>query len=222
MMPTEVVVFDVNETLSDMEPLAKRFADVGASEDTAKLWFTGVLRDGMSLAAAGTSEKFGRIAEEALRFVFSNMNIDRATDEAVAHVMSGFQALGVHPDVAPAVRRLKELGLRLITLTNGSSETAHGLLERSGLRDSFEAVLSVDSAGFWKPAGQAYAYAARACGVEPAAMLMVAVHPWDTDGAARAGLRTAWVDRTGAPYPGYFTPPDITVRSMADLADEIS
>lgn len=222
MTATEVVVFDVNETLSDMEPLARRFGEVGVSEDTAKLWFTSVLRDGVSLAAAGTSEKFGRIAEDALRVVFSHIEINRGTDEAVEHVMSGFQALAVHPDVASGVNGLAELGLRLVTLTNGSSDTARGLLERSGLRDRFEAVLSVDDAGVWKPAREAYAYAARACCVEPGSMLMVAVHPWDIDGAARAGLRTAWVDRTGAPYPGYFTQPDITVVSMAELPGRVT
>ena len=41
-----VVVFDFNETLSDMEPMAQRFAHVGAPEHLAELWFATVLRDG--------------------------------------------------------------------------------------------------------------------------------------------------------------------------------
>ena len=45
----------------------------------------------------------------------------------------------------------------------------------------------------------------------------MAVHPWDIDGAARAGLRTAYVDRTGADYPSHLTPPDGTVASIAEL-----
>ena len=47
-----VVVFDVNETLSDMSPMARRFADVGAPEHLAKLWFATLLRDGFALTAA--------------------------------------------------------------------------------------------------------------------------------------------------------------------------
>jgi len=31
-----VIVFDVNETLSDMSPMAGRFADIGAPEDTVE------------------------------------------------------------------------------------------------------------------------------------------------------------------------------------------
>ena len=44
------------------------------------------------------------------------------------------------------------------------------------------------------------------------------MHPWDIDGAARAGLRTAWIDRTGAAYPTHLTPPDRTVATVAELA----
>jgi len=53
-------------------------------------------------------------------------------------------------------------------------------------------------------------------------MLMVAVHPWDVDGAAHAGMRTAWVDRSGGHYPSYAAEPDHTVRSLEDLAGALS
>ena len=33
---------------------------------------------------------------------------------------------------------------------------------------------------------------------------LVAVYPWDLDGAARAGLASVWINRTGGPYPEYF------------------
>jgi 2-haloacid dehalogenase len=48
-------------------------------------------------------------------------------------------------------------------------------------------------------------------------MLLVAVHPWDIHGAARAGLRTAWLNRTGAAYPAYFEAPEITVTALTEL-----
>jgi len=49
--------------------------------------------------------------------------------------------------------------------------------------------------------------------------MLVAVHPWDIDGAARAGLQTAWIDRSGtAPYPPYLTKSDVTVPGVDDLA----
>ncbi|MDN5768271.1 MAG: HAD hydrolase-like protein [Humibacillus sp.] len=69
-----------------------------------------------------------------------------------------------------------------------------------------------------KPAAGAYAYALEQCGVAPREAMLVAVHSWDIDGAARAGLRAAWVSRDGGPYPGYFTTLDLRAESLTDLA----
>jgi 2-haloacid dehalogenase len=96
---------------------------------------------------------------------------------------------------------------------------AEQLLSAAGVLDRFERLMSVADAGAWKPAATAYEYAAKTCGVEPADMLMVAVHPWDIDGARRVGLRTAWVNRTGATYPAMFLEPDHTVAGMEELAE---
>lgn len=51
-----VIVFDVNETLSDMTPMAGRFTEVGAPGLFATVWFTALLRDGFALAASGGRE----------------------------------------------------------------------------------------------------------------------------------------------------------------------
>jgi 2-haloacid dehalogenase len=217
-----VVVFDVNETLSDMSPIAQRFADLGLPPQLARTWFAGVLRDGFALAAAGSSAAFAEIADGGLRTMFAGQEPDRPLDEAVDHVMQGIPALQVHPDVPGGIRALAAAGLRLVTLSNGSAGVADTLLSSAGLRSLFERLLSVEEAGIWKPARRSYEHAAAQCQVELGEMLLVAVHPWDVDGAARAGLQTAWVDRGGAPYPAYFTPPTFTVSGIDDLARQLA
>jgi len=109
-------------------------------------------------------------------------------------------------------------GLRLVTLTNGSAQIADRLLAAAGIRGEFEMVMSVEDAGAWKPAPVAYAHAARRCGVDPEQMLLVAVHPWDIDGAARAGMATGWVRRSGSPYPSYFTIPAYVGATIGAIA----
>jgi 2-haloacid dehalogenase len=44
----DLIVLDVNETLSDMAPMGQRFADVGAPPLLAKVWFASLLRDGFA------------------------------------------------------------------------------------------------------------------------------------------------------------------------------
>ena len=49
-------------------------------------------------------------------------------------------------------------------------------------------------------------------------MLLVAVHPWYIDGAARAGMATGWVNRSNRPYPGYFRDPTYVGATIGDPA----
>jgi len=217
-----LLVFDVNETLSDMSPLAARFEDVGAPKLLAQTWFAELLRDGFALTVSGVAEPFARLGAEMLRMRLDGENLDRPLDEAIEHVLEGFAGLALHPDVPQGLNALADLGIRLVTLSNGSAQVAQTLLERAGVRHLFERLLSVEEAGIWKPASGAYDYALAECGVDAEDAMLVAVHPWDVDGAARAGLGAAWINRTGSRYPAYFTTPDLSVASLPELAREIT
>jgi 2-haloacid dehalogenase len=216
-----VVVFDVNETLSDLAPMARRFAEVGAPEQLAATWFASVLRDGFARTAAGAPENFASIAAGVLRSLLP-AGPGSEVEKSVEHVLRGFGELSLHPDVPDGIRALRRLGLRLVTLGNGAAAVAERLLSAGGVRGEFERLLSVEDAGGWKPARGAYDHAAASCGTAPADMLLVAAHPWDIDGAARAGLRTAWINRSGGRYPDHFTPPDRTATGIDDLAASLS
>ncbi|HEY1155934.1 MAG TPA: haloacid dehalogenase type II [Arthrobacter sp.] len=216
-MKPSVIVFDVNETLSDMSPMGQRFIDVGAPAHLAKLWFATLLRDGFALTAAGDNGTFAEVGAEAMRGLFTGMELNQDVDSAVQHVMTGFSGLGLHPDVVDGVKALRAAGHRLVTLTNGSTWLAEKLFTEAGIRDNFDQLLTVEDAAVWKPGKASYEYAASVCGTGPGQMLLVAVHPWDIHGASRAGLATAWINRTGGLYPGYFQAPDHTVTALPDL-----
>ncbi len=218
-MRPSVIVFDVNETLSDLSPLGARFVEVGASASAAPLWFASVLRDGFALTAAGDNPPFAGVARELLLTQLSEAHLNRSVEDAAKHVMDGFASLELHADVASGVDRLREDGFRLVTLSNGSSTVADRLLTAGNLRECFERLLSVEDAGAWKPSPVAYRYAASECGVSPEEMLLVAVHPWDVDGARRAGLQSAWVNRSGGPFPAIFQEPTYTVSAVEELAE---
>src|SRR4051812_13096738 len=221
MRPT-VVVFDVNETLSDLSPLGARFLEVGASASAAPLWFASLLRDGFALTAAGQNPSFSEIARELLLAQLAESHLNRSAQDAAAHVLAGFAHLELHPDVAPGLDQLQEAGFRLVTLSNEATSLAEQLLGNAGVLDRFERLMSVADAGAWKPAPVAYDYAARTCGSDPADMLMVAAHPWDIHGARRAGLQTAWVNRSDGPYPATFSKPTHTVAGLEDLAERLT
>lgn len=119
------------------------------------------------------------------------------------------------------VRRFADAGVRIVTLSNGAADVAVRLLERAHLTGLVERTLSVDEVRRWKPAPEPYLYAARECEATPEQCVLVAVHPWDIDGAKRAGLKGGWLNRRRSAYPGFFQPPDATGNSLGALADAL-
>ncbi|MEP6953366.1 MAG: haloacid dehalogenase type II [Solirubrobacteraceae bacterium] len=213
-----VAVFDVNETLSDLGGLAERLADVGADPGLLPTWFAATLRDGFALTAAGAHADFAAIAVPTLAAMLGEAtNVRGSAADAAEHVVAGMAELDLHPDVAPGLRALAGAGVRVVTLSNGAARVAESLLERAGLRDLVERCLSVTDAGRWKPAPEAYAYAARTCAADPGELALIAVHPWDIDGARRAGLRTGWLSRDGGAYPPFFGAPEATAHDLPRL-----
>ncbi len=217
-----VVAFDVNETLSDMEPLRARFVGIGAPGHLLEPWFAATLRDGFALTLAGGYAAFSDVAAASLRMALSGIDdLRRDLEDAVAFVLAGFPELDVHADVPEGIRRLHDAGVRLVTLTNGSVALSEAMLDRAGVLDRFERRMSVAEVRRWKPAAQPYLYAAAQSGVSVGQMALVAVHPWDTDGAKRAGLPTGWVNRKDQPYPQTFLEPDATGPDLPAVADAL-
>lgn len=216
-----LLVFDVNETLSDLSPMAERFTDVGAPARLATAWFAGLLRDGFALTATGVNPSFTTLGAQVLRGLLAGRVAD--VDAATTHIMAGFTDLPVHDDVPDGLRALHRLGITLVTLSNGPASVARGLVDRHGLEGVFDRLLSVEDAPLWKPVPAAYRYALDVCRAQAHEAMLVAVHPWDIHGAHGAGLATAWVDRSGAgAYPSHFARPDLEVGSLVDLAARLA
>jgi 2-haloacid dehalogenase len=212
-----VIACDVIETLLSLQPLRPRFEQVGLPGHLLELWFTRTLRDGIILTATGDYAPFRAVADNALRVVTGH----RVDDAAVAHVLDGFAELPAHPDVEPALRRMTAGGVRVVCLTNGAAAMTQAFLDRSGLTDLVERVISVEEVRRWKPPAVVYHHAAEVVGVPGADLALVAAHAWDCHGAKRAGLTTGWVSRLEGRYADLFAPPDVTGDDLVEVADRL-
>lgn len=153
----QVVVFDVNETLSDLTSLRGRFEDIGVPGQLLPAWFAGVLRDGFALTAADAYADFASVAHDAVRTLVSSLEGWAGDEEeAVHHVLDGFAHLDVHPDVPYGIRKLSEAGYRLTAMTNGAAALTEQLLDTAGVLDCFETLSDVRGPRCWKPAPATY------------------------------------------------------------------
>lgn len=205
-----------------MSPLAGRLEEVGLPGRLPAAWFAGVLRDGVALTLAGGHASSAAVAGDGLRALAADEAGATDAEQAAAHVLAALPESPLHSDVPGGVRALRAAGFRLATLTNGSADTTRAVLDRAGPNDCFDTQLDVTGPGRWKPARVAYVHALDATGVPAGAALLISVHPWDIDGAARVGLATAWLRLTARPYPATARPADLTVTALPDLAARVA
>lgn len=204
----QLVVFDVNETLFGLDPVASAFASAGLDPAHLELWFARVLRDGFAVALTGGLAEFPDLARHHARVLAEQRGIV-LDDAAVDEVVAGFQHVEPHPDVAAGLRTARDAGLQVVTLTNGTVGVVEGFLERAGLRDLVDRVVDVTTAGRWKPAPDPYREVLATAGVEPSEAAMVAAHPWDVGGAMAVGMAGGYVDRHGVSWPPFIDPPTV-------------
>jgi 2-haloacid dehalogenase len=201
----------VVETLFPLGLLGERLSRAGQSPDLLPVWFGQLLRDAFALTASGGYRPFAEVAIAALR------TLAPLSEDSAREVVGGFAGLDSHPEVAEAMQTLRAAEVRIITLTNGSAGTTSTLLERAGVRDLVEHVMSVDAVRRWKPAPEPYRHAAEVCDVPPERMALVAAHGWDLHGAHSAGLLTGWVNRSDGQWSDLFTPPDVTGPDLVSV-----
>jgi len=205
----EVVAFDVNETLLDLGPVRAELIELGQPADLLPAVFARTLLTGVAGALVGSWFPFRDAFDAALA-----QASDLAPDER-AQVADAFGQLSPHPDVEPALRRLAEAGVRVITLSHGSPGIAEAGLARGGLTPLVERGLSSQSIRAGKPSPEVYLWAAGVCDVDPARMALVAAHGWDVLGAQRAGLTGAWFSRAERSYPAVYDAPHVRAADLA-------
>jgi 2-haloacid dehalogenase len=133
----------------------------------------------------------------------------------------GFLAVPPHPEVPAALRKLREAGFRLFTLTNNLPDVQARQLEHAGLAAFFERTFSADSVKHHKPARQAYAYVEQQLGSGSAQFCLVACHAWDTLGAVAAGWEAALVRRAGNDLFRAGPQPQMIGADLGQVADQL-
>jgi 2-haloacid dehalogenase len=215
-----IVVFDVNETLVDIEALSPLFERVFGDRRVVREWFGQLVLYSMTATLAGLYEDFFALGRGVLEMVGAvhGVAVEAADVEALRE---GLLTMPAHPDVEEGLRELKRAGFRLATLTN-SPPNPHGKspLEHAGLAGHFERQLSIEAVRAFKPSPLVYRMVAEELGAAPSDCCMVASHVWDTIGAQSVGFSAGLITRPGnAPLPVAGLPqPDIVAPDLPAFA----
>ncbi len=221
-MPNQpVIVFDVNETLLNLDAIRPVFDRVFSDPAAMRLWFAGLVTYSEALTLADVYVPFTDIGGAVLRMLGATRGIT-ISDADAGELTDRFASMPPHPEVPAALRRLRDHGFRLFTLTDNTLAISGRQLERAGIIDLFERRFSVDEAvRRHKPAPQAYHSVAAALGVDPGRICLVACHVWDTIGAGAAGWQTALILREGNAPLDVGPQPDYIGADLDAVADQL-
>jgi 2-haloacid dehalogenase len=221
MARPKVILFDVNETLLDLQPMKEGIGKLlGAGPDAARLWFTTMLQYSLVTTVADHYLDLAEVGAACLRMVAGNHGVELSEDDAKKAV-APMRSLPPHADVTPALKRLRDAEYRLFTLTNSSKAAVADQMKNAKLTQFFEALLSVEDVGKYKPHAEVYRWAAGRVGADVSECLLVAAHGWDVAGAAWAGMTTAFVARPGQQLFPLGHAPDIMISSLAELPKQV-
>ncbi|WP_300338207.1 haloacid dehalogenase type II [Accumulibacter sp.] len=213
----EACVFDAYGTLFDFNTAAlaardelgddwQRLSDLWRQKQLQYTWLRGL---------AGRHADFWQVTGDALDFSLATLQIDRPGLRA--RLMDLYLHLGTYPEVAATLRELKAGGMKLAILSNGTPAMLAAVVTSSGLDGVFDAVLSVEDVGAFKPHPAVYGLASDRLRVAPAAICFLSSNGWDAYSAKAFGFRVLWCNRFGQAAERIPETPDGEISDLSAL-----
>lgn len=217
-----ILVFDVNETLLDIEAIAPLFLRAFGDGQVLREWFGQLVLYSGVVTLSGVYENFFVLGQGVLRMLGDIYKVDIHSSD-IDELKTRMLNMPAHPDVPEGLSLLNNAGFRLVTLTNSPPHPRGSPLERAGIAHFFEREFSVDAVRQFKPAPKVYQMVASMLDAPPRSLCMVAAHVWDTIGAQSAGYSAALLARSGnAPLMVEGLPqPDCTAGNLPELAKQL-
>ncbi|WP_242140621.1 haloacid dehalogenase type II [Sphingomonas sp. TREG-RG-20F-R18-01] len=221
-MTAPLIVFDVNETLLDIDVLEPLFTRIFSSKGRMREWFAQLILYSETLSLNGDYVPFGKLGAGVLRMLGEIYHVP-ITDAQVKELSGLIANLPVHHDVSAALHRLKAAGFTLVTLTNTPAGPGPDPLDKAGLGALFDRRFTVEPARRFKPSPATYQLVADTMKAARTDTWLVAAHTWDTIGAQSFGWNAALVTRgINAPLVLDGVPqPTVAGASLTEVADAI-
>ncbi len=217
-MPIQAIAFDAYGTLFDVYSiglLAEKLFP-GQGQALAELWREKQIEYTRLRTLCSTYKPFWEVTQDALMFSCKKLGLD-LTLKVQNSLMGQYAKLQAFPENLGVLQQLKEMGVKLALLSNGTPQMLESAVEAAGMRGIFNHLLSVDLVKKFKTAPEAYQLVPDVFGLSAKNILFVSSNCWDVCGAAWFGYTTFWVNRTHAPLEELGVVPDAIGRDMNAL-----
>lgn len=218
MTGTKAIVFDLYGTLYDVHSVVQQCDDFypGQGMQISAMWRQKQLEYTWLRSLMGQYVSFEQATHDALIYTCNHLklDLDKATCTALCNA---YLNLSPYPEVPAALQRLKDMGLPLAILSNGSVFSIDSVVKSSGLQEHFSHLLSVERVGVFKPDPRVYTLACQALALPPHEILFVSSNAWDAAGARHFGFEVCWVNRHNNTFDELGAAPHAMVGGLDEL-----
>lgn len=216
----KAIAFDLYGTLFDVHSVAEQCEKLypGRGREISAIWRQKQLEYTWLRSLMNRYVTFEHATDDALRYTCRHLDLDLSEDNR-ALLCDAYLKLTPFPEVPEALSALRERGLKLAILSNGSPHSIGSVVGHAGLRDRFDHLLSVDPMRIFKPHDSVYELAESAFGLSRAAILFVSSNSWDATGARYFGFPTAWINRSGNTFEEMGQRPDWELKGLDALPE---
>jgi len=226
-MTIKACVFDAYGTLFDVGAAARIAASEPGAEawaakwpELAANWRKKQLEYTWLRAVAGAHVEFWQVTQDGLDWSLEAAGLD---DPALRErLLALYWELAAFPEVPQMLSDLAAQGQRLAILSNGSMGMLEGAVTSAGLDGQFEALLSVEEVGVFKPHRSVYDLVGSTMNVQPSEVLFVSSNCWDACAGAAYGFVSLWVNRDGAPLDRLYGRPAHILRDLSALPEFVA
>jgi 2-haloacid dehalogenase len=210
-------VFDAYGTLFDFATAARECRDVLGDdvERASALWRDKQLQYTWLRAAQGRHADFWQVTGDALDFTLEALGLARPGLRE--RLMQLYLALEPFPEVPAVLNTLRAAGMKTAILSNGTPMMLNAIVSAAGLGPQFDAVLSVEAVGAFKPDPRVYQLAVDRLGCAADAIAFQSSNGWDAYAASAFGMRVVWCNRYRAPHERLPGAPDREITTLAEL-----
>lgn len=230
-MKIKALTFDTGGTILDWHSgICSAFQHIGERHGISLDWHT-VTNDYRRLAMTGIvgqvqpAFNMDDVHRTALDNVLSKHGLQAFTAQDRRHIFHAWHELSAWPDFPVALEQIRKK-LPVISFTMLPLALVLNVSRQNNL--AWDAVISCEMIGTYKPHAEAYLKVAQWLGLEPSEILMVACHNFDLNAARACGFKTAFVRRPaewgpeGPPDPTPHSDCDIVVDDFRALADRFA
>jgi len=214
------IVFDLYGTLYDVQSVAaicdQAYPGKGAA--IAQLWRRKQLEYTWLRSLMERYVNFETVTDDALRFTCAAL--DLPLEEDMARVLGEqYLRLEPHPETTSALHRLKDAGIPLGIISNGSHKSIAQVVSHSSMGWAFDELISADDVQVFKPHPKMYELAERRMGHAREHILYVSANGWDASAASLFGFPVCWINRNLGPFDVLGATPKVVTEDLGAMAD---